>query len=308
METTLNRATQLLQSGEPEHALLLLNEQNDSSAESEHLKEICKRALSEQYLWLLNEAAKSNRMNEVQTYVNRYLNLIGKDERVARYEKMANTAFSSNNNHQVPHCSEYSIGKFALIPVVFLLLLFLANACRRFFDGNIWTILNYVTAIFNIFYVISVTIVFSKIKGKCNLDRDFIWLFVWSSLWLIAGISDVIRGCYYVNFIYLQGVRICFAAGNLSLIIFLIKQIKESFRFKTALIIAIIAIGLDIVRLSVSFYGDYQWYSYLPCYYSTIGMYYGIEYILYYGYSVLMMISFTLFFVISQKNKQYGTN
>ena len=51
MESVINRANQLLQHGEPEQALLLLNEQGNTTSECEQLKSVCKQTLAEQYLW-----------------------------------------------------------------------------------------------------------------------------------------------------------------------------------------------------------------------------------------------------------------
>lgn len=45
MENVLSRATQLLQNGEPEKALLLLNEQSNTTSECEQLKSVCKQTL-----------------------------------------------------------------------------------------------------------------------------------------------------------------------------------------------------------------------------------------------------------------------
>ena len=84
MEEVLNEATRLLQNGEPEESLLLLNQLSESTTECEQLKAACKQALSEQYLWLLNDAVKGNRADEIRAYVSKYLYLIGKDERIAR--------------------------------------------------------------------------------------------------------------------------------------------------------------------------------------------------------------------------------
>lgn len=321
METTLNRATQLLQSGEPEHALLLLNEQNDSSAESEHLKEICKRALSEQYLWLLNEAAKSNQMNEVQTYVNRYLNLIGKDERIARYEKMAKTAFSSNNNHQVPHCSEYSNGKFALISVIFLLLSLLVRVFWNPLNSWMWDFglnypwgkLNFIYNFFYLLYIISATFVFLKTEDNCIQNRNItsrtILILVWSGFFLISGIYNMVRGFNASA----QWIKLLLVIANISLILSLVKKINEATKIRQLFIIATTATVLDIVRLGMKAYADYAWRRSFSSIGYTGELYnacYNISNILYYCCTILMAITFIVLFIMSQrtKNKQYGTN
>ncbi|MBR5841806.1 MAG: hypothetical protein IKY64_04230 [Bacteroidaceae bacterium] len=85
MNEVLQRATQLLQDGEPEQALLVLDELEEISEESKHLKIVCKKSLSEQYIWLLNDAVKNNRYDEFDKYLNRYLHLIGNDELIAKF-------------------------------------------------------------------------------------------------------------------------------------------------------------------------------------------------------------------------------
>ena len=101
MEDILSRASQLLQSGEPEQALLLLNEQHNSTSECEQLKSVCKRMLSQQYLYLLREAKNEEDTKTITEIMEKYTLLIGKDESLAQYRdfvtiKMTEVAAAKN--------------------------------------------------------------------------------------------------------------------------------------------------------------------------------------------------------------------
>lgn len=85
MNETLQKATQLLQNGEAEEALLLLNELGESSTESEQLKQTCKKVLSEQYLYLLREAKKENDLKTLNEIISKYKNYIGEEEALEQY-------------------------------------------------------------------------------------------------------------------------------------------------------------------------------------------------------------------------------
>lgn len=321
MENVLSRATQLLQNGAPEQALLLLNEQNSSTSECEQLKSVCKRAFSEQYLWLLNDAAKNNRKDEIKAYVNRYHNLIGHDGSIAKYEAMLTTESSSPNLNEGTRISlKTDVGELALIPAIFLLLTFLLSA----FWGKItewellrelsyeldlkgpWIIPNFVNIILYILYIVSATIAFWKAEEQYRPSQNFnpqaIWLLVWSGLWLISCISDMVCGFNYESVAFLQGIRVCLFAGNLSLIVFLVKKFAESIKFKIPLIIAVVATGIDVVRLGVLLYVGYiqNQDSYV---YKSLEGYNSIMNICYYGRVSLMLISFIMFFIMSQRTK-----
>lgn len=101
MNETLQKATQLLQNGEAEEALLLLNELDVLTTEGEQLRATCKKALSEQYLWLLNDAVKNKQYTEYDKYVQRYLNLIGNDESIARFVNMQDEIRRARNSQTV---------------------------------------------------------------------------------------------------------------------------------------------------------------------------------------------------------------
>lgn len=327
MENVLTKVTQLLQSGEPEDALLLLNQLSESTTECEQLKAACKQALSEQYLWLLNDAVKGNRADEIKAYVSKYLYLIGKDERIARYEDMINKSSVSNaNQRQASNDSSLKYGELALIPVIFLILSLLINAfwgkitewellkelsCKLDLRGP-WIIPLYISEIFHVLYVASATFVFWRIKDKCNSIRNFdpqtIWLFVWSGLLLISSIFAMICGFKYKSIVSLQGIRVCIAIGSISLIVFMLKQIIKSVKFRIPLIIAIVATVLEIVWLGILFGVYIQ--NKDPYGIDSLVKFRLINNICYYGRGSLMLISFIMLFIMSQrtKSKQYGTN
>ena len=97
MNETLQKATQLLQNGEAEDALLLLNELEESSTEIEQLMAACRKALSNQYLWLLNDAVKNKQYAEYDKYVSRYLYLIGNDESITQFVNMHDAIHKKRN-------------------------------------------------------------------------------------------------------------------------------------------------------------------------------------------------------------------
>ncbi len=89
MNETLQKATQLLQNGEAEEALLLLNELGESPTECEQLKQTCKKVLSEQYLYLLREAKKENDLKTLNEIIGKYKNYIG-EEVLEQYTDIVN--------------------------------------------------------------------------------------------------------------------------------------------------------------------------------------------------------------------------
>ena len=317
MEEVLKDATRLLQNGEPEEALLLLNQLSESTAEREQLKTVCRQALSEQYLWLLNDAVKENRTNEIKAYVSKYLHLIGKDERIAKYEVMINKSSVSNvNQQQASNDPSLKNGGLALIPIIFLILSLLLSA----FWGKIteWDLLmewsyklnlntlTLVSTFLEILYIVSATITFWKIKElykpNRNLKTQTIWLFIGSALQLIATtlvITEMVWGFHLSWLAY----GICSIVGYLSLFIFLVKKFTESIKLKSPLIIAIVATGLLIVDMGVLFLDNTSYTVFINGYYSIRHIYHNVE-------KSLMLISFIMLFIMSQrtKNKQYGTN
>lgn len=112
----------------------------------------------------------------------------------------------------------------------------------------------------------------------------------------------MICGFNYESIAYVQGLRIIIFIGDLSLIVFLVKQISKSIKFKTPLIIAIVAKGLDVIRLGILFYMVYiqnqETYSY-----KSLEVCGSIIRILFYGYNGIMVISFILLFIVSQRTK-----
>ena len=101
MEEILKAATRLLQDGEPEQALMLLNEVEESTLEYEQLKSACKRMLSQQYLYLLREAKNEEDTKTITEIMKKYTLLIGEDELLAQYRdfvtiKMTEVATAKN--------------------------------------------------------------------------------------------------------------------------------------------------------------------------------------------------------------------
>lgn len=321
MEDVVKNATLLLQNGEPEEALLLLNEHVYSSPQIEQLRFNCKKQLSTQYLWALNDAVKNGRMDEVCKYVTRYKHLIGYDANIARYDEMLKTtAPQPVTNRLQPILKEATprTSDFALIPVVFLLLYILINVFwGKLSEWNFlqqltykleldshWVICSFLNTTFSILYVVSATIVWSTIKGSRakGLSFETICLYVWGGFWLFVCISDIICGFNYESIAYVQGLRISIFIGDLSLIVFLVKQISKTIKFKTPLIIAIVAMGLDVIRWGIIFYMVYiqnqETYSY-----KSLEVCDSIIRILFYGYNGIMVISFILLFIVSQRTK-----
>lgn len=320
MEEVIKNATLLLQNGDSEEALLLLNEHVYSSPQIEQLRFNCKKQLSTQYLWVLNDAVNNGRMDEVCKYVTRYKHLIGYDANIARYDDMLKITPPPATNRQQPISKETTprTGDFALIPVVFLLLYILIDVFwGKLSEWNFlqqlnykleldshWVIGSFLNTTFYILYGVSATIVWSTIKGSRakGLSFETICLYVWSGLLLFVCISDIICGFNYESNAYVLGLRISIVIGDLSLIVFLVKQISESIKFKTPLIIAIVAMGLDVIRWGIIFYMVYiqnqETYSY-----KSLEVCDSIIRILFYGYNGIMVISFILLFMVSQRTK-----
>lgn len=84
MEEVLKDAARLLQDGDPEQALRLLNEVKDSTLEYEQLKAACKRMLSQQYMYLLREAQKEGDLEKARDLAEKYRYHIGEDERITQ--------------------------------------------------------------------------------------------------------------------------------------------------------------------------------------------------------------------------------
>ena len=84
MEEVLKDAARLLQDGEPEQALLLLNEVEEPTLGCEQLKSACKRMLSQQYLYLLREAQKERDLETANKIAEKHKYYIGEDERITQ--------------------------------------------------------------------------------------------------------------------------------------------------------------------------------------------------------------------------------
>lgn len=321
MEDVIKNATLLLQNGEPEEALLLLNEHVYSSPQIEQLRFNCKKQLSTQYLWALNDAVKNGRMDEVCKYVTRYKHLIGYDANIARYDEMLKTtAPQPVTNRLQPILKEATLrtSDFALIPVVFLLL----NTLINVFWGKLsewdlleqwtyelelegsWIILIYVSTIFNMLYILSATFVLGTIKGgrAKGLSLETICLYVWSGLWLFACISDMICGFNYENDTFVLALNVCLVVASLLLIIFLVRRITDNFDLRIPLILSIFGTGLLLISHGLRFYAGYiqnqETYSY-----KSLEVCNSIIRTLFYGYTGMMVISFILLFIVSQRTK-----
>lgn len=265
MNEKLQRATQLLQDGDPEQALLLLGESGESSIERKQLEAACKKSLSEQYLWLLNDAAKGNRTDEIQEYVRKYLQHLGSDDRVEKYVRMTNsTASLKSGNKQFFKSLNPVKFKFALIPIAVFLLIFLIELLGAYGDKLGITppsyLLNYVVSFLRCVNVVIIVAIFWWIGTyeKRPMDNVYCYcLLMWGCDSLLAGIADFIYGFHYDSISVLQGIRMSLVIVDILLIIFLVKQVLESRKFKKPLIFALTATGLDLIRLSLFLYVAY---------------------------------------------------
>ena len=109
MEEVLKDVTNLLQNGEPEEALLLLNQLSESTTESEQLKTACKQVLSQQYWYFLREAQKDEDFETARNIADKYNEYIGEDERISQLleetkskheEKMAELAIAERQKYE----------------------------------------------------------------------------------------------------------------------------------------------------------------------------------------------------------------
>ena len=321
MNETLQKATQLLQNGEAEEALLLLNELDASTTDGEQLRATCKKALSEQYLWLLNDAAKNNQMGDIRKFTSKYLYLIGKDERIEKYEKMVSSSQVSMDTQQQQQSKDaavYNIGRLAIVPVIFLLLGLLINIFwRQLADWSLlesWSsdlglnhssiLLSYLTTIIYILYLATFIVVFLLLDElKWDTFKPYMICFcIGGFMTLFCCIADIVYGFNYSSPGVLQGVRISLAIASVLIMISLIKKMSDSIKYKVPLIIAIVAMGLELVYCLLSIYvfhmQDQQIYetSYLELCYRNMN-------IIYYGKTVLMIISCLTIFAVSQRTK-----
>lgn len=317
MESVINRANQLLQHGEPEQALLLLNEQGNTTSECEQLKSVCKQTLAEQYLWILNDAAKNNRRDEIKAYVNRYHNLIGHDGRIVRYEAMLTKDSTSSNLKKSTTISlKNDVGELALIPVVMLFLGLLVSA----FSGRIyewewvlrwnwerpWVLASCVGDIFYLVYLATASFVFAKISNNSNK----LYL-AWTIISLLIVLSDFISGFNYESFGFLLTLRIFNTIAVVLLVVFLIMEMRKTAVYKVPLIVGTIAESITLINIVLGTHVAYKRHI-TPYYlYVNLDSLYKAQNITYYTGTILMVATFLLFFLTSKKLKQkkyYGTN
>ena len=303
MENVLSRATQLLQNGAPEQALLLLNEQNSSTSECEQLKSVCKRAFSEQYLWLLNDAAKNNRKDEIKAYVNRYHNLIGHDGSIAKYEAMLTTesAVSYLNNSTIN--SKNNVWELALMPIGILLLILLINIfsskiyelCNGWGWERPWILAVCMGNFLYIGYLVIASIVFAKISNNRNKLCS-----AWAIISLFTILSEFVSGFDYDSFGFLMTLRSLNIIADLLLIVFLIMQLEKTTIYKVPLIVGAIAESITLVNILLGTYVAYK--QHIEAYlYENLGSLYKTQNITYYISTILMAATFLLFFLISKK-------
>lgn len=322
MEEVLKNAAKLLHEGNPEEALLLLNELNEITPQSDHLKYACKKSLSEQYLWILNEAFKNNQLEEVKKYVTRYKHLIGHDDKLLIYETMIKTS-SILSKGRTSFKNFNNIGELALLPIIFLVLFLLRSAFWEQLTGwdllENWSkkldldhpsfLLSYIGEFIGILYTVSAAIVFFQIdRNNKNLLNPYnICLFAWGALSLFASISVLISGFSIDSFMFLQTVRKSIAIANFLLIIFLVKKMIETKVYKIPLIISIVATTISWGRSSLWVYIGYIQNQ---GFYKNLDLLYKISNVAWYGSAILMVLSFLLIFLVSKKlnQKGYGTN
>lgn len=304
MENVLTKAAQLLQSGEPEDALLLLNQLSESTAESEQLKTVCKQALSEQYLWLLNDAVKNNRKDEIKAYVNRYHNLIGHDGRIVKYEAMLATEPAAFNLNNSIINQRNDVGELALIPMIMLLLMLLINI----FSGNInylccgwnwerpWILAHCVSGIFYLVYLATASFVFAKISNNSNK-----LYMAWTIISSLSVLSDFIfiSGFNYYSLGYLLTLRILNAIAALLLVVFLIMEMRKTTVYKVSLFVGAIVESVILVNKLLGTYVVYK-----PYVYANLESLDKVQNIAYYAGTILMAATFFLFFLTSKKLTQ----
>lgn len=314
MENVINRANQLLQHGEPEQALLLLNEQGNTTSECEQLKSVCKQTLAEQYLWILNDAAKNNRRDEIKAYVNRYHNLIGHDGRIAKYEVMFSTEPIVSNVNKSTTSLKNGIEELVLIPVVMLLLVLLVNVfsgkildlCCRWGWERPWILANCVSSIFYLVYLATASLVFAKISNNSNK-----LYMAWTIISLLIVLSDFISGFNYESYGFLLTIRILNAIAALLLVVFLVMEMRKTVVYKVPLIVGAIAESITLINIVLGTHVAYKRHI-TPYYlYVNLDSLYNAQNITYYTGTILMVATFLLFFLTSKKLKQkkyYGTN
>lgn len=344
MENILSRANQLLQNGAPEQALLLLNEQNNSTSECEQLKSVCKRALSEQYLWLLNDAAKNNRKDEIKAYVNRYHNLIGHDDNVAKYEAMLPLEYSNpqsqNNYKNYQSKMKYNFvrdtGELAIYPFVLLLMGLLAifhDLFTDFSDSIDNTIYRLSTVLYCVFIIYAI-IIFFTIDNKVRppFKHGIIPLF-WGLASILTSISSLggrnpfthfreghrFSYLHYFNLYHYDYNDFCdyewcpavylivllIACGLM--IFFLISKIKKSASYKIPFVIAIVAMICEIVCCSLDLYKFHYIRIndfYLELFNWRLRNVSLISNIVNYGGKIFMAAAFLLFYLTSKKLTQ----
>ena len=253
MEEVLRRTTRLLQNGKPEEALHLINGLDASTSEVEKIKTACNKALSEQYLWLLNDAAINNRINEIQKYVKKYHYYIGYDKRIEKYEGIITNNEKRQQQEEEIKKSTYHIRFFALASVLFLILELLSHTI--FYKFCSWPVYGCISALFHCVYVICTLKILLMINqekmwnlNQLRFDRfDSMYiLFLWAVCSLLISLINAIRTLSYNN--PFEGTHIGLIISSCMLIVYIISKLSKNAQYKRALLLACIAMILEIVK------------------------------------------------------------
>lgn len=314
MEEVIKNATLLLQNGEPEEALLLLNEHVYSSPQIEQLRFNCKKQLSTQYLWALNDAVKNGRMDEVKKYVTRYQHLIGHDANIAKYEALIkpqsftqstykHSALTQEKKKSIPDSKE-----IALYPIILILLGILAVYHESFtnFSYDLSSFIYKLSTILYYAYIVLMVIIFYKLESKNQSLLKYIPLFVWGTISIIYSsyFRDEGRLCQF----QIRLSTIIMLLACLLMLFFLINKLIRMRIYRTPLRVAVggIACGtiFFIMELYTSYISTYRIYR-IEAYQDTLEVLANISPFLYYGEKVLLAISCLLIYIFT--NNQFST-
>lgn len=98
MNTPLDNAKRYLQVGEPEKAFALLKHSDLSNPEHMQLMMLCRKTLSEQYVYLIKDYLDNKRLVEAQELILKYQKNLGTDSIIKPlYSKMQQMELSDNN-------------------------------------------------------------------------------------------------------------------------------------------------------------------------------------------------------------------
>ena len=126
MNTPLDNAKRYLQVGEPEKAFALLKHSDLSNPEHMQLMMLCRKTLSEQYVYLIKDYLDNKRLVEAQELILKYQKNLGTDSIIKPlYSKMQQMELSDNN--LLARYSRISLKKITDITIaLFILFTFVA--------------------------------------------------------------------------------------------------------------------------------------------------------------------------------------